>query len=61
MARLVSFSLDGTWKRARTSSNYSGKAASAGYDYNNIIYTIVYPVIKTDNNVIYLIRRKKKE
>ena len=61
MARRVSFSLDGTWKRVRTSAAYSGRAAAAGYDYNNIIYTIMYACVRTDNNVMYLIRRKRKE
>ncbi len=61
MARRVSFSLDGTWKRVRTSADYTGRAAAASYDYNNIIYVVMYPIIKSQNNIIYLIRRKKRE
>jgi hypothetical protein len=58
MARRVSFSLDGTWKRVRVSADYSGKAAAAGIDYNNIIYVNIYGIITP---CIYLIRRKMRE
>ena len=62
MARRVSFSLDGTWKRVRVSANYENKTGGGSiYDYNNIIYTVMYPIIKTNFNVIYLVRRKRKE